>query len=52
MQHLSSLGVNDMDNDASAPPASLEQVAVLVALSGVQCLVEERPCQLIFSVDL
>lgn len=52
MQHLSGLGVDDVDNDASAPPAFLEQVVVLVALSGVEGLVEERPRQLLFSVDL
>lgn len=35
VQHLSSLGVDDVDNDASVPPAPLEQVVVLVALSGL-----------------
>lgn len=52
MQHLSGLGVDYVDNDASVPPASLEQVVVLVALSGMESLVEERPRQLFFSMDL
>lgn len=51
MQHLSSLGVDDVDDDASVPPASLEQVVVLVALPGVKGLVQERPGQFLFSVD-
>lgn len=52
VQHLSSLGIDDVDNDASVPPASLKQVVVLVALSRVKGLVEERPRQLLLSVDL
>lgn len=51
VQHLSSLGVDDVDDDASVPPASLEQVVVLVALPGVKGLVQERPGQFLFSVD-
>lgn len=52
MQHFSGLGVDDVDNDATVPPASLEQVVVLVALTRVEGLVEERPRQLLFSMDL
>lgn len=52
VQHLSGLGVDDVDNDASVPPAPLEQVVVLVALSGAEGAVEERPRQLLFPVDL
>lgn len=51
-QHLSGLGVDDVDNDASVTPAFLEQVVVLVALSRVEGLVEESPWQLLGSVDL
>lgn len=52
MQHLSGLRVDDVDNDASVPPASLEQVIVLVALSRVEGLVEESPRKLLPSMDL
>lgn len=52
MQHLTGLGIDDVDNDASVPPASLKQVVVLVALSWVEGLVEERPRQLLFPMNL
>lgn len=52
MQHLPCLGVDYVDYDASIPPASLEQIAVLTALSGMEGLVEECPGQLPFSVNL
>lgn len=52
VEHLSSLGADDVDDDPSVSPASLEQVAVLVALSRVEGLVQESPRQLLPSMDL
>lgn len=52
MQHLSSCGVNDVYDDAPVPPASLEKIVVLVALSRLQSLVEKCPRQFIFPMDL
>lgn len=41
-----------MDDNASIPPAPLEQVIVLVAFPRVDGFVKKRPGQLMFSVDL
>lgn len=41
-----------MADDASVSPASLEVVAVVVALARVQRLVQERPRELLGTVDL
>lgn len=51
MQHLSSLPVNDVNDDASVAPALLEVVTFLIAFSRMERFVQKRPRQLLFSVD-
>lgn len=49
---LSAVGVNNMDDDASVPPAPLEWVVPLVAFTGLQGLVQERPRHFLGSMNL
>ncbi len=52
VQHLSGLGVDDVNDDASVAPAPFETVAVLIALPRMEGFVQERPGQLLFAVNL
>lgn len=52
MNHRSRLCINHVDNDAAMTPASLKVVATFLQATGVQGFVEERPRELLLTVDL